>query len=1076
MNAQKPQKSIQKKKPRIALKPARCVLAVPAALLSTLSVSVFCFMRSSEKIAEYYSGELSSLLRDSVSLMSLLPLALLFVFYAAAFHRLGRPRLVSAVVALLLAFGMVVSLSMEHSELSEIFLPTDAAGNALVLLGFALLLYTCVELIYLACDRKTQYRIWADELDASADMELFLGAAGCILLCWLPILFMCYPGSIHNDTRYQIMGWLGLKPITASHPILTTVIYGLLYQAGMSMGGQEKALFLNIMFQAALNAATMGLTVVYVCRYTRSKLWFWATVAFFSVLPVWQSAAQVILKDVLHTGCFLFFTCVYLDCLRKREKSWRNVLLLLLTAILVAYTRKATFYLAVICILTVALYHRRTFLMPYLGMLVVFIGLFLFSNNVLYPWLNISGEWESENYSLQFQQVALYCRTYQDEMTPEEIAVIDGTLDFDTIVEEYTPMISDNVKGTFHDEGQGHDDFWQLYRQMVKKHPMLFVKATIMGSFEHFNPWYDGVNYRVHIARQEDFITVDYKSDLHATLNELWNDCLEIPVIRMLIGTGLYAWILLIALGYSIRKKCGLAFFGLMPSLVLLIGLFMSHVNGEIRYGYPLIAAAPLNFAWVLYASSRNAPENPNRARARLGSRETFGFELFKHREEEPEGEEFDPTQPQPDILPPEEPYVAFDGYTPGPVLGFLTQYMPIPKAPKTYLDFLKILAIFLVLWNHTGNGYELYNKVLDMPQHLLYLCASIFDKVAVPLFFMASGALLLGREESYRTILRHRVKRFALILLIVSIISYVYYYRSDSFYSLNDFAVRLYTARILTPLWYLYSYLAFLLMLPFLRKLARGMREQDYVLLVVMFLVTQLIAVADYFWFRGRSYHSSDFVLFTSVSYVVYSLCGFYIDRVMPKKRLNLEGLTVLTMSSVLAIGASYLLTKWKMAPYQTWSADNSQTFFNTFIVIPSITLFYGAKLWFTRYPASGRTAAIFAHIANGTFGTYLFERYWRDKAWFVYEALTDRIGPFAASLVHVLVACVFGILATLLYKLLLGVLKDLRKPKGAVRVRRRRKKRAINFTVPTEDISDLEEMEILLVNSAKKNGNSHT
>lgn len=1074
MSSQRSQKSIQIGKDiYLELRPGSWALAVLATLLSALSVSVFCFMRSSPEAELYYTGERSLMLFDSLGLATLLSAAVLLVFYCLAFQLIGRPHLGSVVVSLLLAFNMVVSLSMEHSGLKEIFLPTGIVGNVLVLLGFAVLLCTLVELIYLAFDRRTRYRIWADDQFASTNGELFLGAYVCIMLLWLPILFIFYPGSVMNDTRYQIMGWLGLKPITASHPVLTTVFYGVLYQIGSAMQGQAKGIFLGVLFQALITAAAMGLTASCVYRYTKSRAWFWATVAFFGVLPVWQSAAQLLLKNVLHTGCFLLFMCAYLKCLRERKKSWRNVLLLFLTAILVAYTRKATYYLAVICIIVAALWHWRTFLPQYLAMLAVFMGLFWFSNNILYPKLNISPEWKSENYSLQFQQVALYCRTYQDEMTVEEKAIVDSTLDYEKIIEVYTPMISDGVKSTFHDTHLPHDDFWQLYRKMIRRHPLFFVKATIMGSFEHFNPWFDGINFRVYIARQDDFLTVDYVSPLHKNVAELWNKCLHVPVLRLLLGTGLYAWVLIIMLAYSIRKKSQLAFLGLVPSLALMIGLMMSHVNGEIRYGYPLIAAAPLNMAWVLYAVSRTSPDNPHHGKY-LRQEEKVQLDFIKHRSRDTVTvlpEDFDPEKHQPE-LPPEETAADASKWKPGPVLRFVTRYIPVPKKTKTYLDILKVLAIYLVLWNHTGSGFGLYNEVLDMPRHMIYLFVSLFDKIAVPLFFMASGALLLGREESVHTILTRRVRRFALILVAASAVNYIYYFSGTRNFSLYDFAVRLYTGTVAGPLWYLYSYIGLLLTLPFLRKLARTMRERDYFWLLALYLLTELIAVVDYFWFRGAQTHNWNFVLFTSQIYVIYTLFGFYIDRVMKKERMNLETVTLLIIASAMAIGGGYLLTEWKMAASaEAWTLETSQTFFSTFVAIPSITVFYIAKCLYTRRPVTGRAAVIWSLLAAGTFGTYLFEHYWRDTAWFAFELANRKLSPFVSSFFHILVATAMGILATLAYKLLTGMFKSLFRTKRDSRSERLGEKDRIVYTVPEEDISDLEEIETLLVGNAQRN-----
>ncbi len=1050
-----------------------CLLAVPAALLSALSISVFCHMRAFADVEKYYSGELSGLPVNSLSFGTLLLAAGLWLFYVFAFHAIRGRHLSSAAVALTLAFNMVVSLSMEHSSLRELFLPCGPLGNAIVLLGFAVLIYTCMELIFPGCDYKTRYRIWPDTADS---LQIFFGAFACILMLWLPILYCCYPGSVHNDTRCQIMGWLGLVPITASHPILTTMFYGALYRLGNAIGGQEKALFLCLLCQDLAVSAAMGLAALYVSRYTRSKNWFWLAIAFFGLLPVWQSAAQVLHKDVLHTGCFLLFACVYLNCLRRREKSWRSLLLLFLTAVLMAGTRRTAFYAAVICILVIALRHRRTFLLPYLAMLGVFIALFWFSGNVLLPRLGISGAPEAENYSLQFQQVALYCRTCKDEMSIDEIVTVNNTLDYDTIMRDYTPMTSEPVTNAYIDDGTDHAEFWQLYRKMFRRHPTLFIKAAVMGSFEYFNPWFEDISYHVNISREDDFLTVDYRSGLHGTLSRFWVDCLKIPVLRVLIGTGLYAWILLIAIVYSIRKKSGLAFLGLVPSIVIMLGLLVSPVNGDICRGYPLIAAAPLNAAWVLYAVSCRSPENPDAAASPLEEHEPFRFIFRPMTEEELRETEFDPNQPPPE-LPPEEKAVGDTGKIkrPGPVLRFLTRFIPIPKTPKTYLDVLKVLAIFLVLWNHTDTGFDLYNRVLDMPQHMLYLCFSIFDKIAVPLFFMCSGALLLGREESWRKLLTYRVRRFALILLIVSAINYLQYYNNSSNFSFYDFISRLYTGSVRTPLWYLYAYLAFMLSLPFLRKLARCMRDQDYYWLLGFFIVTQLLSVVDFFWFHGENYHSSDFRFFTSQNYVVYSLWGFYIERVMKKERLNMETLTVLIMVSALSVGATYLLSQWRMAYLHVWTPNNSQAFFNTFIPIPSITVFYFAKLWFSRHPVSERAAARWALLSVGTFGTYLFERFWRDNTKAVYDILYPKLGSFGSSLVHILAACALGIAVSLLYKLVTGIMtaafqgKKFSAPRP--RVVRRESPEPV-YTVPTEDISDLEEMETLLVGKHRNQG----
>ena len=68
----------------------------------------------------------------------------------------------------------------------------------------------------------------------------------------------------------------------------------------------------------------------------------------------------------------------------------------------------------------------------------------------------------------------------------------------------------------------------------------------------------------------------------------------------------------------------------------------------------------------------------------------------------------------------------------------------------KSYLDVLRNIAIFMVLFNHTGSkGFAIFTTVAPQSvSYWIYLFGAIFIKIAVPIFFMISGALLLEREN----------------------------------------------------------------------------------------------------------------------------------------------------------------------------------------------------------------------------------------------------------------------------------------------------------------------------------------
>ena len=87
-------------------------------------------------------------------------------------------------------------------------------------------------------------------------------------------------------------------------------------------------------------------------------------------------------------------------------------------------------------------------------------------------------------------------------------------------------------------------------------------------------------------------------------------------------------------------------------------------------------------------------------------------------------------------------------------------------KGRLVHIDIIKIIAMYMVLFNHTGNaGFTYFTEVLDKPGWEAYLAFSVFIKIAVPLYFMCSGAFLLKRSEPYEALLTKRIIRFVLIV-----------------------------------------------------------------------------------------------------------------------------------------------------------------------------------------------------------------------------------------------------------------------------------------------------------------------
>ena len=70
-------------------------------------------------------------------------------------------------------------------------------------------------------------------------------------------------------------------------------------------------------------------------------------------------------------------------------------------------------------------------------------------------------------------------------------------------------------------------------------------------------------------------------------------------------------------------------------------------------------------------------------------------------------------------------------------------------KQRKLHYDILRIIASLCVIYNHTSErGYYLYAFPCSFILKDFYIAVAALIAVAVPIFFMISGALLLSKDE----------------------------------------------------------------------------------------------------------------------------------------------------------------------------------------------------------------------------------------------------------------------------------------------------------------------------------------
>ncbi len=295
----------------------------------------------------------------------------------------------------------------------------------------------------------------------------------------------------------------------------------------------------------------------------------------------------------------------------------------------------------------------------------------------------------------------------------------------------------------------------------------------------------------------------------------------------------------------------------------------------------------------------------------------------------------------------------------------------------KIYLDIIRIVAIFLVLYTHiSADGLRLYKNSDDLSIQIPYLFIDCFRTINNPLLFMVSGVLLLGKEEPIGVVWKRRILRFTIVLVVFSYIHVLdNCIQSSDFTAFNPVRIlaSILNGPVRTSYWYLYSYISFLIMLPFLRMIAKAIKPKDAIyLLLICTMALDGFRLLKTSIGVGRINFSIYFCEMT----IFYPLLGYAIDKYWDEVPWKKGKYIFLGSVSLVGITAAMLMTMREHAITQGWT-ENWITLFNTFMASFVFVLLrrVGGVLQERYVYLSG-----IIHFLSGTmFGIYLLENVFR-------------------------------------------------------------------------------------------------
>ena len=307
------------------------------------------------------------------------------------------------------------------------------------------------------------------------------------------------------------------------------------------------------------------------------------------------------------------------------------------------------------------------------------------------------------------------------------------------------------------------------------------------------------------------------------------------------------------------------------------------------------------------------------------------------------------------------------------------------------FMDVLNVVAIFAVILLHVSLNIFDAHRDAAWNVALVYQCAAIF---AVPIFFMVSGANLLGYRERYSTatFFRKRALRVVLTLVIWSAVVYVLLcFASPLFgyeprrFGLIEFAKELLTDNVISIYWFFYVIIGLYLVTPIFSLIAADRRVLEYTLVLsvlMSFLVPTLDAFAPVHLVTDP--YSLRFFTWS----LTYYLLGFYLTRYWDRRIPVAALIGAAFVCVALNLALTWLLNRGGGAPYN-----------NVFAAAEGIfTLVYAAALFLLAKQAEEGIAAGKAYPVIRKLSALSLKVYAIHMV-FIWTFDTQVLGGFAAN-----------------------------------------------------------------------------
>lgn len=274
----------------------------------------------------------------------------------------------------------------------------------------------------------------------------------------------------------------------------------------------------------------------------------------------------------------------------------------------------------------------------------------------------------------------------------------------------------------------------------------------------------------------------------------------------------------------------------------------------------------------------------------------------------------------------------------------------------KFYFDLIKVLAMSMVVFNHSHSIISNKNIIVFIIHYLLFY----LSKCAVPLFFMVSGALLIGKNDSYKKIIERIIR-----ILAPSILIFLLWLCLNNIFKFDDSFFPYW-------LWYLMALIAIYLTLPFINKMIINIKNNDYKVFFFLFLIIPstfyTINIFYNIYTKQTTIFDNQLINNLITMPIAYFVLGFYLKN--KKINKNLKNYSIILLAFTL-VTETVLAVSLKQNNLSFFLLDSYKSLF---VLLMSPTLFVIIKYYFKDYNKVNEFSKLISNLASNSFLIYLF------------------------------------------------------------------------------------------------------